>query len=122
MKAVRTLAMKYRGCEEGIACKGTAIECSTFKVNGKAFLFVGRAEIRLKLGDSVAEARKLAAKEPGRYTVGANGWAKITFNDDQPLPMAVVTRWIGESYDLMAPKKTKSSAQPRKGAQKKRKR
>ena len=60
MKALRSLALKYPDCEEGIACKGTAIECSTFKVKGKAFLFVGRTEVRLKLADSIAEARKLA--------------------------------------------------------------
>ena len=123
MNALRTLALKYPDCEEGIACKGTAIECTTFKVKGKAFLFVSRAEIRLKLGDSIDEATKLAAKEPPRYVVGANGWTKITFNDDEPLPMAIVTRWIDESYRLMAPKASAPSPKSkRKGTQKKRRR
>src|SRR5947207_7873268 len=78
----------------------------TFKVKGKAFLFVGRTEVRLKLADSIAEARKLAAKEPDRYSVGANGWTKIMFDDRHPLQIAVVKRWIGESYQVMAPKQT----------------
>ena len=123
MKSLRTLALKFPDCEEGTACKGTAIECSTFKVKGKAFLFVGRAEIRLKLADSLAEATRLAAKEPSRYTVGANGWTKITFNDDEPLPMEIVTLWIDESYRLMAPRQSppSKSAASRKG-KKKRKR
>jgi hypothetical protein len=116
MKSLRKLAHKYPDCVEGIACKGTAIECTTFKLKGKAFLFVGRADIRLKLSDSVTEAKKLAAKEPTRYTIGANGWTKITFTEDEPLPLDVVTRWLGESYQLMAPKqKAPPAKRPRKG-------
>src|SRR5438105_1750181 len=118
MKALRSLALKYPDCEEGIACKGTAIECSTFKVKGKAFLFVGRAEIRLKLADSIVEAKNLAAKEPARYSVGANGWMKITFDDGQPLPMDVMKRWIGESYQLMAPKEGSGKASKKKATRK----
>ena len=68
MKALRTLALQYPECEEGIACKGTAIECTTFKARSKAFLFVARADVRIKLRESLPEAAKLAVKEPGRYT------------------------------------------------------
>src|ERR1043166_6695539 len=100
MKALRALALKFPACEEGIACKGTALECTTFNVKGKAFLFVGRKEIRFKLGDSIDDAKKLAAKEPTRYTVGANGWTKIAFSDNEPLPMDVVKPWVDESYRL----------------------
>ena len=104
MKALRTLALQYPECEEGIACKGTAIECTTFKARSKAFLFMARADVRIKLRESLPEAAKLAVKEPGRYTVGASGWIKVTFSDDEPLPLDVLTRWIDESYRLLAPK------------------
>jgi predicted DNA-binding protein (MmcQ/YjbR family) len=103
MKTLRKLALKYPEAEEGIACKGTAIECTTFKARGKAFLFLARTNLRLKLGESLAEATALAAKEPGRYEVGAHGWIKVTLGDDR-LPMELLTRWIDESYRLLAPK------------------
>ena len=105
MKALRTLALQYPECEEGIACKGTAIECTTFKARSKAFLFVARADVRIKLRESLPEAAKLAVKEPGRYTVGTSGWVKVTFSGDEPLPLDILTRWIDESYRLLAPKK-----------------
>jgi hypothetical protein len=120
MKALRTLALKYSDCEEGVACKGTAIECSTFKVGGKAFLFLGRADLRVKLSDSLPEAEKLAAREPGRVTVGAHGWVKVTFSADEPPPLDVLGRWIDESYRLMAggavakASKAKKKSAPRK--------
>src|SRR5947209_8199382 len=101
MKTLRKLALKYPEVEEGIACKGTVVECATFKARGKAFLFLARTNLRLKLGESLAEAVALAAKEPGRYEVGAHGWIKVTIGDD-PLPLDVLTRWIDESYRLLA--------------------
>jgi hypothetical protein len=116
MKALRTLALKYPDCEEGVACKGTAVECSTFKVGGKAFLFLGRADLRVKLSDSLREAEKLAAKEPGRVTVGAHGWVKVTFSDDQPPPLDVLGLWIDESYQLMAGKTVAKAAPAKKKA------
>ena len=104
MKALRQLALQYPEAEEGIACKGTAIECSTFKARDKAFLFVGAGVIRLKLHASLPEATKLAAKEPSRYKVGANGWIAVTVSDNLPPPLDVMVRWIDESYRLLAPK------------------
>ena len=104
MQALRKIALAFPEVEEGIACKGTAIECATFKVRGKAFLFVGRADVRVKLSASLAEVAKVAAKEPDRYQAGAHGWVKVTFGDDEPLPVDALSRWIEESYRLLAPK------------------
>ena len=103
MKALTKLALALPEVEEGIACQGTAVECATFKARGKAFLFLARTNLRLKLGESLAEATTLAVKEPARYVVGAHGWIKVTFGDD-PLSMDVLIRWIDESYRLVAPK------------------
>ena len=104
MNALRQLALQYPQAEEGIACQGTAIECSTFKARNKAFLFLGAGVIRLKLHESLAEAVKLAAKEPGRYKVGANGWVAVTLTGDASPPLDLLTRWLDESYRLLAPK------------------
>jgi predicted DNA-binding protein (MmcQ/YjbR family) len=111
MKSLRTLASKLPDVEEGIACKGNSLECTTFKVGGKAFLFLGRADIRLKLSDSLPDAVKLAKKEPERFSAGAGGWVKVSYSDAQPLPLDVVKGWIEESYRLMAPKN--SPAKPK---------
>jgi hypothetical protein len=75
---------------EGIACAGTALECRTFTVNGKTFLFVSGKEARLKLVESAGEAQRLG------FAVGANGWVKLPLDG---LPAAnVVKRWIAESH------------------------
>jgi hypothetical protein len=104
MQALRAAAMQYPEVEEGVACKGTAIECSTFKARNKAFLFVGAKEIRLKLSQSLPEANKLADKEPGRYNVGSSGWVKVTLDRVKTPPLDTLKRWIEESYRLLAPK------------------
>jgi|GEM_PF-1510346 len=105
LRALRLLALKYPEAEEAIACRGTALECSTYKAGNKAFLFIGAAELRLKLGDSLAEADRLAAKSPQVCAVGANGWVKVTLSKDQAPPAGLLERWIDESYRLLAPKK-----------------
>lgn len=101
---LRPIAMRYPEAEEGIACKGTAIECTTFKARNKAFLFVGAKEIRLKLQASLAEAAKLAAKDPERYQAGKIGWVTMRLHPGDALPIDVLERWIDESYRLLVPK------------------
>jgi hypothetical protein len=104
-QALQKVALSLPKARRGVACAGTAVECPTVTVGNKAFLFLGKTEVRLKLGDSIGEATKLAAKEPSRYEVGVHGWVKLTFRDDAPPPLDVLERWIGESYRLLAPKK-----------------
>jgi hypothetical protein len=102
---LQQLAMRFPNAEEGIACAGTSLESRTVKVANKAFLFLGKKEVRLKLGDSLGEATKLAAKEPSRYEVGLHGWVKLTISDDTPPSLELLARWIAESYRLLALKK-----------------
>ena len=111
--ALRLSALRYPEAEEGIACAGTAIEKRTVKARNKAFLFLGVSDAMLKLGESLAEAKRLAAKEPGRYSVGSGGWVKVTFGDDAALPLDVLERWIGESYRLLVPEPKKKAAKKR---------
>jgi hypothetical protein len=101
MIALRELALALPDVKEGIACAGTALERRTIKTRNKAFLFVGAADAMLKLQASLAEAAKLAAKQPGRYKVGANGWVKLAFSAKEPPQLDVAKRWIAESYALM---------------------
>ena len=105
VRALRLLALRYPEVEEGIACQGTALECSTFKAGSKAFLFIGAGELRFKLGDSLAEATQLSAKSPELYAAGAHGWVKVTLSKNPTLPAGLLERWIDESYRLLATKK-----------------
>jgi hypothetical protein len=121
MQKLRNVAMALPNVEEGVACEGTAIEKRTVKVNGRAFLFLGRGDALLKLGPSLASAQKLAAASPGRVRAGAGGWVKLVFTEAEPPPMAVVTKWIAESYRLMTAgpaKKTAAKPKTKKRAKK----
>jgi hypothetical protein len=103
MQALRRFALRYPEAQEGVACEGTAAEKRTVKVRNKAFLFLGPADVMLKLGESAAEAAELASKEPSRYKVGAHGWVTVKFAADESPPLDVLKRWIDESYRLLAP-------------------
>ena len=94
--ALRSIASRLPGVEQGIACKGTSLESVTWQVRKKAFLFVGPSAARLKLSGSLAEARRLAAKQAG-IEVGAGGWVKLALDEKGP-PAAVLERWVGESH------------------------
>jgi hypothetical protein len=74
------------------------------RTGGKAFLFLGPREGRVKLSASIAEAKRLAAKHPARCAAGAGGWVKFSVAGDDVLPLDVLSRWVDESHDLFAPK------------------
>src|SRR5713226_561020 len=86
-QALRKAALRYPEAEEGIVCKGTVIKCSAFKARKKTFLFVGAADVRVKLQESIAEATKLASKEPSRYEVGSLGWVKVKLSSGELPPL-----------------------------------
>jgi hypothetical protein len=102
MQALRKLALRYPGTEEGVACEGTPIESRTVKARNKAFLFLTVGHARLKLRESLPEATKLAQKMPGQLQVGSGGWVKASLGADASTPLDVLERWVGESYRLMA--------------------
>jgi hypothetical protein len=101
-EALRKIARKHPDVEEDVACKGTAIESSVYRVGKKSFLFVRPQDARLKLEGSMPEARKLAAKEPGRFEVGKLGWVCVRAAAGMPLPVDLLGRWIEESYRISA--------------------
>ena len=96
---LRVAASGYPGVDRGTACTQ-----SSFKANKKAFLFTGpqggRYKAMFKLGESLAEARELAVKEPDRFDAGKTGWVTARFTADKPMPKRLWKRWLDESYAI----------------------
>ncbi len=97
----------------GIACKGTALESTTVSVRAKAFLFVSARTARLKLSESLAEARGLAKGDPATYDVGASGWVKVTLDGATVPPLDLLSRWVEESHRLFSPSTAAAPARKR---------
>ncbi len=91
-------AKSLKDVDEGIACAGTALESKTYKVGGKAFLFVSAKVARLKLAQSVDEARAFAREPNSAIDVGAGGWTAIRWTDGDVPADAVLRRWVTESH------------------------
>jgi len=85
---------------EGVACAGTSIETRTFTVHGKAFLFVGAKNLRLKLVRSAGEAGDFAKRPGSAIQIGAGGWTTIRLADGEVPADAVLRRWVAESHAL----------------------
>jgi hypothetical protein len=109
---LRNFAARLPETSEGVACKGTSLEKTTFKVKNKAFLFLGVADAMLKLRDSLAEAKTIAAKSPNQCKAGANGWVSLKFDDNEVVPLDVLKRWVKESYQLFATPRSKTKPKP----------
>lgn len=108
MADLTSIATSLPDVTTGIACAGTALESQTFTTNKKAFLFVSKKDVRLKLAASTAGAKKAG------FDVGANGWVKIPLTE---LPAAaVLKKWIAESHALMAPATKAPRARVKKAA------
>jgi hypothetical protein len=99
--ALKKIALGLPETEEGIACKGTAIESAVYKSRKKSFLFIGADLARLKLDASIAEAKKLAKAKPGSCEVGSQGWVAVPLGPEAP-PLDVLQRWVGESYEVVS--------------------
>ena len=103
-EALRKRASEYPGVDEGTACTQ-----SSFKVGGKSFLFVGeqggRYKVMLKLGESLPEARELAAAQPDNFQAGGKGataWVTVRFSAEDPPAAKLWRRWLDESYAIFA--------------------
>ena len=108
--ALARVAMRLPEATTGIACKGTALESTTVSVRAKAFLFVSTRTARLKLSESLAEARRLAEGDPATYDVGTSGWVKVTLDGPTVPPLDRLSRWIEESHRLFAPPASATAA------------
>lgn len=94
---MRKYASEFPEVEVGTSCSQTS-----FKTNGKAFLFVGeqggRYKVMLKLQDSKSAAAELAAQRPADFQVGA--WVTVRFSTAGEFPKRLWKRWFDESYAL----------------------
>ena len=97
---LRAIGLRLDGVTEGVACEGTVLEKRTLRVGKKAFLFIGANDALLKLGPSVAEARRMAAAGEG-VRVGASGWVTLDWSAAPPPPIATLKAWIAESHALV---------------------
>ena len=102
VQALRRAALRQADVEESVACRGTPIESATFKVGGRAFLFLKSGRVMVRLDRSLAEASKLAGKKPGAFKVGSGGWTTVTYEDPSHIPIKTLEKWIGESYRVLA--------------------
>ncbi len=102
-KALRVVALGLPEAEEGVSCNKSA-----YKARKKSYLFVGEKDdsynVMVKLGDSIPEAEKLAAKFPENVSVGKGGWVKVEFPLGKALPKGVLERWTLESYRMLVHK------------------
>jgi predicted DNA-binding protein (MmcQ/YjbR family) len=82
---------------------------SAFKVGAKAFLFMasekGDLSLSMKLPHSGLMALSLPFAEPTGYGLGKSGWVTARFLAKDAPPVAVLERWVEESYRAIAPKK-----------------
>ena len=99
--ALRKLALSLLDVVETTACAGTALEQSSYRTGGKAFLFAQRkgelAVVRLKLGPSLGAAQE----SPDGVEVGKGGWTTCRL----PIAMKLTTtlaEWVRESHRLFA--------------------
>lgn len=104
LDSLREFAQSLPDATEGVACEGTALEKRTLKVLNKAFLFLGTADLMLKLGDSLGGAAELAGEHPETIRAGAGGWVTVKLAGASPVSARTLKSWIRESYDLMATK------------------
>ena len=81
------------------------------KVRGKIFIFLGSddpaaetAGVGLKLRESHEEGMATPGARPSGYGLGKAGWVSIPIGADGP-PLAVLERWLVESYRIVAPKR-----------------
>jgi hypothetical protein len=106
MADIDRIARSLPAVETGIACAGTSLESRTYKVGGKAFLFVSPKDARLKLSTSAADAKKRG------FEVGASLWVKLPLASLPP--DRVLAKWIAESHAALSSPPRRARPTPRK--------
>ena len=90
---------------------------SAFKVGAKAFLFMasekGDLSLSVKLPHSGLLALSLPFAEPTGYGLGKSGWVTARFQAKDSPTVAVLERWVEESYRTIAPKKIAARLDPK---------
>jgi predicted DNA-binding protein (MmcQ/YjbR family) len=119
---LRTAALAYPGAYEEHPWGE-----SVAKVNKKVFVFLGRPEngdvgLSVKLPESGSAALTLPFATPTEYGLGKSGWVTARFEAGEDVPVALLLKWIRESYLAVAPVKLaaqlEGGAAPAKNAKK----
>lgn len=94
------MAASFPGVTRSLSCNQDA-----FKVGKGAFLFIGPGakgigfKAMFRLGDSMPQAKELAAEQPDRFEVGSTGWVTARFTAEKPLAKALWSKWLRESFE-----------------------
>lgn len=122
--ALRTVMLSYPETTEEFPW-----DHRTAKVKGKMFVILVLDErglnVTTKLPQSNEAALMLPFCTPTGYGMGKSGWVTSQFKSGDDVPVALLTKWIDESYRAVAPKKlverldAKDGAVPEKPATKK---
>ena len=103
-KALRAIALSYPGAHEAFPWGERVV-----KVRGKVFVFMGRLDgglgLSVKLPGSASMALALPFASPTAYGLGKSGWVTARFAPREKPPLALLERWIDESYRAVAPKR-----------------
>jgi len=79
------------------------------KVKGKVFVFMrcadGTLGFSVKLPFTRDEALAEMSAKPTGYGLGKSGWVSFTYEEDDEIPVERIKRWIGESYQAVAPRR-----------------
>lgn len=98
--AIRNRAAAFPEVDPGTSCNQTS-----FKAGKRAFLYIGPGakgrgfKAMFKLEQSMPQAEELATTQPDRFEVGSTGWVTTRFTAEEPLPVALWTTWLDESYE-----------------------
>ena len=91
-------------------------EHRAFKVKGKTFLFLYRADgflsLSVKLPLSAKMAVNLPFASPTGYSLGKSGWVTARFDGDQVVPVDMLKEWVDESFRAVAPMKLLAKLDP----------
>ena len=111
-KALRAHALAYPGAHEAFPWGERVV-----KVRGKVFVFMGRMDgglgLSVKLPGSASLALALPFAAPTAYGLGKSGWVTARFTPREKPPLALLLRWIDESYRAVAPKRLVASLDAR---------
>ncbi len=103
-----TLPIRERASQLAHVDAGTACTQTSFKTQGKAFLYIGpqggRYKAMFKLSASRDQAQRLAGEHPDDFQIGTQHWVTARFSEEAPLPEALWMAWLEESYQLCQPK------------------